>query len=70
MNNDGHEPLQATPNGIFSPYYEQQNMDYGRQGYGAGILVDYDEYGNELDVPPGPFAGSTPMPPGGAYYQD
>ena len=48
-------------------------MDYGRQGNQAGVLVDYDDYGYEMEgpTPGGPYVGNRPISPvGGPVYQD
>ena len=63
--------MHVMPNGAYSPFYEQQNVDYMQRGNGAGILVDYDEYGYEVvDSQGGAFSGSQQMPHTATFYPE
>lgn len=59
------------PNGSHSPFYEQPNVDNMQRGNGAGILVDYDEYGYEvMDSHGAAFSGSQQMPHTATFYPE
>ena len=46
-------------------------MDYLQRGNGAGILVNYDDYGYEgMDAHGGAFSGSQPMPHTATFYPE
>lgn len=71
LKDDQQDQLQVTPNGSYSPFFDQQNMDYLQRGNGAGILVNYDDYGYEgMDAHGGAFSGSQPMPHTATFYPE